>query len=224
MRQIRNDPEPADFTEWKKRTPGVGYAQVSAKIGESIKTVLVAAQRSLCAYTGVRIEVGSSHIEHLFPQEHCTAGEALDFTNMAACVPAPGAGYLPYGAVRKDDWPPEAERHLFVSPRSPGCESRFKFNLRGEIFEATAGDQAAGATIEHLGLDHRALTQRRKAAIDATLANLSLKEMRSRLTKLLAAETDNAKLEQFCFVLKQVLAKQIDKIEAIRRSKASKKP
>lgn len=88
---------------------------------------------------------------------------------MVACLPAPNSPPLPYGALKKGMWPEPAQQYLFVSPLSAGCESRFRFTLRGEMHPAHADDAAASETIRRLALDHRELNELRKAAIDGTL-------------------------------------------------------
>jgi uncharacterized protein (TIGR02646 family) len=201
-----------------------------AEVRQAVKGALVVEQCSLCAYTGIGIDGDRSHIEHLLPQTHCQRGEDVAYVNMVACYPAPDAAYVPYGALRKGDWPSRDSLHLFVSPRSAHCEQRFVFNLRGEISAASGGDSAARETIRRLALDDPGLTARRREAIEATLAmrgkGLALLDLRSakrRLKQIEQAEADASRLEQFCFVLKQALRKHILRLEAIRQSKANKK-
>jgi hypothetical protein len=131
--------------------------------------------------------------------------------------------------VKKGNWPSPAEQHLFVSPRSMGCEARFLFNLRGEIGVLNS-DNAAAETMIRLGLNHKRLEGYRKEAIDATLQRrgkeiplLNLGDARKRLTKLEDAENQRGKLEPFCFVLKQALRKHIRRLEGIIESKKRKK-
>ena len=68
----------------------------------------------------------------------------------------------------KANWPSRAEQHLFVSPRSAGCEARFLFSERGRITVAQ-NDEAARETVKRLGLDHTRLEAMRREAISATL-------------------------------------------------------
>jgi hypothetical protein len=144
---------------------------------------------------------------------------------MVACYPGPDSGHVPFGAHRKKDWPSRAELHLFVSPRSVGCEARFLFNLRGQI-SGKDHDQAAKETIKRLGLDHKGLEERRKEAINATLEwrgrnppLLDLRSARKRLASLEEAESAGGLLEPFCFALKQALQKHIIRLESIQESK-----
>jgi hypothetical protein len=140
-----------------------------------------------------------------------------------AGVPAPNTPRLPYGAHKKDSWPPIPDEYLFVSPLSGGCGARFAFNLKGDVLPARAGDGAASETIDRLGLNDPALVQLRKAAIDATLqirgqgpASIDVGDARRRLRALAQAEDQAGPLEPFSFVLVQALERQIRRIENIR--------
>ncbi len=229
MRHISGGAEPPEFTEWRLGTPGVGYSNMPSQLRDLVKGSLIAEQRHLCSYTGVRIESDSSHIEHHMPQQHCDAAEKLAYSNLLACFPAPGV-HAPFGAVAKGNWPSPAERDLFVSPRSPGCEERFSFSLSGAVAAARDADAAAAETIRRLRLDHVSLASRRKAAIDATLevrgsgpASLGLPAAKRRLRQLEQAEAGRGPLEPFCFVLKQALARHIARLNVVRQSKSRRK-
>lgn len=222
MRSISPRPEPVNYTNWRAASQNdinYGYDLIPGDLKAEIKDALIAEQRGLCAYTGISIDPTRSHIEHLRPQAHCRRGrEDVDYHNMVACFPGSKHGYVPFGAVRKGNWPSPAELYLFVSPRSPGCESRFRFNLRGKI-SAAEDDGAACETIRRLGLDHKQLEDLRREAIDATLDGLDLRSARRRLSSLEQAEQAGGPLEPFCFALKQALHKHIRRLEAIRESK-----
>jgi uncharacterized protein (TIGR02646 family) len=233
MREINAQHEPAALTEWRAASQNdinFGYNLMPGELRTVVKAALVTEQRGLCAYTGIGIDSNNSHIEHLNPQVHCERGEDVTYFNLVACYPAPNAPHVPFGAIRKRNWPTPPERYLFVSPRSKGCEKRFRFNLRGVISAVGENDEAVKMTIRRLGLDELALTAQRKAALDATLeflgngpASLDLKSARKRLLGLEGAEKGTARLEPFCFVLKQALKKHILRLEAIKESKARKK-
>jgi len=229
MRHIRKSNEPQSLTQWRsahQTDPNFGYGMIEANLRGEIRQALVAEQGGLCAYTGRRINKASCHIEHPKPQTHCMNGEDASFANMLACVPAPNAPGLPYGAHKKGSWPDATEEALFVSPLRPRCEERFSFTLNGEIRASSPRDAAATKTIDRLGLNHSLMKQFRKAAIDATLevrgrgrASLDLHRARARLYGLRAAEQNHGPLEPFCFVLKQALQRHITRVEAIRESK-----
>ncbi|MGI0500380.1 hypothetical protein [Arthrospira sp. PCC 8006] len=79
-------------------------------------------------------------------------------------------------------------------------------------------------TIEKLGLNHRELKDKRKAAIQGILGktnNLPLKDARKRLRTLKTQQSQQ--LDEFCFVLVQALEKHISRIEAIAKSKGKNK-
>lgn len=229
MRQIRKNPEPTVLAEWRARYQSdinFGYGLLPDEVRKAVIDSLLSEQGWLCAYTGRRVGKDGCHIEHLKPQTHCERGEDVAFSNLVACHPAPNTGEAPYGAHPKQDWPPPTERWLFVSPLDDNCEGRFEFNLRGEIGAANPNDRAAETTIAKLKLDHSALTQIRKEAIDATLmkfghgpASLPLTNARQRLAGLENVEQPNVRLEAFCFALKQALRKHIARLEAIRKNK-----
>jgi uncharacterized protein (TIGR02646 family) len=136
MRHIQKSNEPQSLTRWRaahQSDPNFGYRLIEANLRGEIRQALVAEQGGLCAYTGRRIDEASCHIEHPKPQVHYMNGEDASFANMLACVPAPNAPGLPYGAHKKGAWPDAVEEALFVSPLRPGCEERFSFTLNGEI-------------------------------------------------------------------------------------------
>jgi uncharacterized protein (TIGR02646 family) len=170
MRAISSRPEPPAFTNWRAASQNdinYGYELMPGELRAAIKDALIAEQRGLCAYTGIGIDASRCHVEHLLPQAHCRRGrEDVEYRNMVACYPAPGHVHVPFGALRKGNWPSPAEQHLFVSPRSAGCEARFLFSIRGKI-SAAQDDEAARETVRRLGLDHPRLEALRKEAIDA---------------------------------------------------------
>ena len=233
MREISPQAEPQAFTEWRAGSQhdiNYGYDLIPSELRSEIKAALLAEQRGLCAYTGIGIDASRSHIEHLLPQAHCRRGqEDVAYGNMVACYPAPGDVYVPFGALWKANWPSVAEQHLFVSPRSIGCEARFVFNLRGQI-ATRENDGAARETVKRLGLDNKRLEGLRKEAISATLKwqgknppLLDLPASRKRLASLEDAENAGGRLEPFCFALKQALRKHILRLESIRESKKKRR-
>lgn len=142
---------------------------------ERVLEALLRDQGYLCAYTLKRIEVESSHIEHLKPQSVCEAEDAqrqakgrgcmhedVDWHNMVACFPPPNAPQPEYGAVVKDQW---WDAVLFVSPLSQSCEQRFRYLRDGGLEAAVEGDMAAGETIRRLKLDSPRLAELRRNAI-----------------------------------------------------------
>ncbi|MGI2909124.1 hypothetical protein [Tolypothrix sp. VBCCA 56010] len=165
------------------------------------------------------------HIDHVKAQDHCTPDETVTYSNMVACYPGPNPEHeTPYGGDKKGNWPDytKGDQTLFVSPLDQSCETRFLFNLKGEI-KYKEGDKAAETTINKLGLDHKELKDFRKAAIQGTLGkqnNLPIQNARNRLKKLKSQH--EGRLEPFCFVLIQALDKHIKRLEYIAKSKALK--
>jgi uncharacterized protein (TIGR02646 family) len=227
MRTISGGIEPNSFTQWKLGTPGLGYSNVTPHLRDVLLSELLHEQRGLCAYTGLRVDSETSHVEHLTPQVYCTNGQDIQYSNMVACWPRPRVG-CKFGARRKDCWPTPVQNHLFVSPRSNNCESRFDFDLHGNISASNPQDQAAAETIIRLALDCSDLIARRKHAIYSTLeirgagpSSLKLRLAKKRLRDLEAAEGGHGQLEPFCFALKQALRKHIQRVEAIRYQRNS---
>ncbi len=219
MRRIEKRTEPRELSEWRARhssDPNFGYSLLSGKAAHEVaKDSLIEEQGWLCAYTGQSIRRETAHIEHLKPQAHCNPAERIDYRNMVACFPGPNAASPGYGAIEKGDWPAPEAAHLFVSPLRPGCEQRFRFDSLGRIRPASNDDAAAAETIRRLGLDHRSLIQNRAADFEF-IDSLGPKQFRSRLAQL---ESEAGHLTQFCFALKQVLAKRIQILAAIRQQK-----
>lgn len=233
MRMISKQQCPTQLTEWRlanQHDVNFGYKLLPSALYALVLESLISEQRGLCAYTGISVTVNSAHVEHIFPQNHCSKDEETRYENLAACVPAPNQkSKLPYGAQFKDSWPSAAEMQDFVSPYSHGCEKRFVFGIRGTM-EAAPNDAAAAKTIEKLGLDHRALRERRLRSINAAIGagrktqlSLDAKAIRNRISKLKADEHGQGRLEEFCFMLVQVLPKRLKQVEAIRNSKRKPK-
>jgi uncharacterized protein (TIGR02646 family) len=229
MRTIDAQPEPVAYTEWRAASQAdinYGYDLIPAELRGQLKAALIANQRGICAYTGIRINTTHSHVEHLIPQAHSVQGEGdVAYNNMVACFPGPEGSYVPFGAVFKANWPPLAEQYLFVSPRTQGCEGRFGFSIRG-VISVDVHDEAAKVTVEKLGLNNPRLEGMRREAINATLQwhgknppLLDLAAARKRLASLEHVEQGAGQLEAFCFALKQGLRKHIARLEYIRESK-----
>jgi len=228
MKWIQKKNEPDELKEWRSRySNDINFSynlmRKSNDVVEVVTRSLLEEQGWLCAYTGLRIDEGKCHIEHLKPQTHCTPSETVLYRNIVACYPEPNTNYkLPYGAHKKDHWPAPAEQHLFVSPLDQSCESRFIFTLRGEI-KSKDGDEAAAMTIKKLDLSHKELEDKRKAAIQGTIgkkSELSLKDAR-RLIKILENQ-QKERLDEFCFVLVQALKQHIKRIQNIKAQNKAK--
>ena len=229
MKWIQKKNEPQRLKEWRScNNTDINYGydllRQDREATEELTSLLVREQGWLCAYTGIGIDVDKCHIEHVKPQTHCTSDEAVSYSNLVACYPPPNQRkYTPYGAVKKDKWPDDSERHLFVSPLEKSCENRFRFKTTGEVEASDKKDVAAKTTIQKLELNHRYLKLERRSRIRGTLGKnntISLKDARRRLKSLDRQNGD--RLDPFWFVLRQVLEKRIQTLEYISKSKASK--
>ncbi len=235
MRTISKRNEPPSYIEWRaprvaaNAAPGMlcNYEELRRhpEVITAVENGLLAEQGCICAYTGCRIAPGTFHVEHLKPQTYCAYGEDADYRNLVACWPGPGHKPEPaYGARKKGHWPSPDEMPLFVSPLSPACEQRFTFDRQGRIAVTNPNDSAANETIKRLGLAHDTLTAFRKEAIRGALAPRSkpirLTEAKKLLHRLDADAEDLDKggavrLDPFCFAIRQVVVKEIKKLEAI---------
>lgn len=244
MRWIQKKNEPRELTEWRIRYAkdnnfGYDLMRQDKSVTKAVTDSLVEEQGWLCAYSGMRIEGYKEienngtkydkcycHIDHVKAQDYCKAEEEVTYTNMVASYPGPNAEHkTPFGGEQKGNWPDhdKGEQPLFVSPLDKSCETRFLFNLRGEI-KHKEGDNSAKTTIDKLGLDHDELKNLRKGAIQGTLGlnnDLPIQDARSRLTKLQSQQT--GRLEPFCFVLIQALEIHIKRLEKIAKYKPKNK-
>ena len=180
-----------------------------------IKACLIE-QQGLCAYTGMTAATGNSHVEHLVPRSSSYPSdlpdgfiprpfETIEWTNLVACIPMNPSGW-PYGAGKKDKWPPDAERHLFISPVHPSCETKFLYGKLGSIRPANEADEAATKTIEHLGLDHDWLNDSRKAVLEVDRRIKDPAKRRRLIAELADRTTPQAR--EYAFQRWQVLKRE----------------
>lgn len=228
MRWIDKLPEPMKLSQWKIRyskDANFGYNLLRKdKAIEDVEKSLLKEQGFICAYTGMRIDKTSFHVEHIKAQTHCNAGEDVDYKNMVACYPGSNTGEAPFGAHQKKNWPDDNERNLFISPLDKNCASKFTFTENGKIRATDKNDIAAVKTIKKLKLDHDILNDYRKASIDGILnkkEKTDIKQVKQALNRLKSQDVCTGKLEPFCFVLIPVLEKFIKKIEYIKSNKRS---
>lgn len=231
MRRIRKTNPPQELLEWiliqQKTNLECNYQVLQGKPAHIVlKAKLLEEQGYLCAYTGIRISVDTSHVEHLKPRKECTEIEEVDYRNVVACFPKDeNDNSCSFGAKLKDDWWNEKE---FVSPCQEDCERRFSFNWKGTVFPTLDNDDPVRITIEKLGLNknhnssHNAQTgeyhvhDRRHNAIKAffgfsknpKIAPLTKREAEILLRTIYTTDV-NGHLKEFCFVLKPLLERYI---------------
>lgn len=210
MKYIQKQQQPAALIAWthakaldaEGRPMDWSYDDVPEELRDAIKEGLIWEQGGLCCYIGRVITTRSSHIEHLKPQELCVNHEDTDYANLLAAYPAPNTPRCAYGAHAKDNW---YDEHLFVHPLRIDCESRFRYNDNGKIKSANDNDRAAIETISHLRLDHKEITEMRKAAIGEALFS-GPQLTKGQVQRLIAAMDErnaNGSFRKFCFVIKQ---------------------
>jgi uncharacterized protein (TIGR02646 family) len=196
-----------------------GYVHMPGDVKQIVKHQLISEQGGLCCYTGIRINNQKSHIEHFMPQSLCQNHEDVAYDNLLAAYPGDNAQRCPYGAHEKANW---YDGDLLVNPLRPDSESRFRFNLDGQIIPAQESDQAATETIKKLCLYHGSLTEMRKQAIEAALfhKNQHLREAQLRRIITNYCQRDSNQLfRPFCFVIMQAAQELLHKVEDKRQDK-----
>lgn len=216
MRKIhKNEPHALGLQQRRQSSQPFGWGEINddTSLKNDIKAALLEEQGGLCAYTGIEVDLASSHIEHMKGRAHKWGYDSdTDDHNMLACYPNHGCDF---GAMRKENWPPPSEWFNFITPVELRCESCFAYGTDGSI-SADGGNVAAQTTIEQLALDHRELEERRRDAIDGVLASLpqdnvrALKAAAEKVVDQLERKMQQQKptrLREFVFVL----------VDAIRR-------
>lgn len=189
------------------------YDALSGAVKDDIKAQCLKEQYFLCPYTGIRIEMESSHLEHMFPRSSCSDAESIDYGNLLACYPI---GHAEFGARKKDSWPTEDKRDKLVRPTETDCESRFAYSLVGGIDARDAADVAAKETIRELKLNHPALVSWRRDAL-AELTMLSdIASLKSRLAQL--EEVPTGKQEEYPVAKRQYLRKKLYRLKMMVKS------
>jgi uncharacterized protein (TIGR02646 family) len=232
MKRIRKTNPPQELLEWiqvqQKDKLECNYQVLQGKPAHiALKEKLLKEQGYLCAYTGIKISVDTSHMEHLKPRKTCTEIEEVDYRNVVACFPKDENDTpCSFGAKPKGDWWNEEE---FVSPCQENCERRFSFSWQGTVSPTLDNDDPVKITIEKLGLNKDPdlseennqtgeyhVHDRRRDAIKAffgfsknpKIASLTKREAEILLRTIYKTDA-NGHLKQFCFVLKHLLERYI---------------
>ena len=222
MRRIVKTHPPTELNTWREENKEHNHRygdMLGTEAHQKLKEKLLKEQGWLCAYTGIKIENETSHVEHLKPQTTCDEWEDVEYRNVVACFPADGGDKTHgYGAPIKGGW---WEEEKFISPLADDCERRFKFSWSGHVSPNPDDHQAAKMTIDVLRLDEDALRLLRKSRIDGFFgfgARTRVKPLSIAEAKVALENIDrfdgNGRLREFCFVLKQLLPKYIAKAGA----------
>lgn len=218
MRRIAKTHSPQKLSAWRNENQEANHAYrdlLGTEAHTALKNKLLQEQGWLCAYTGRTIESHSSHVEHIKPQCVCSEWEDVEYRNVVACFPADGGDRSHgYGAPIKSNWWDEPR---FVSPLSEGCERRFRFVWSGLVHPNPELHEPAKETIKALQLDADSLRDLRKARINGFFGfgartrsrPLSIADARTALANIDRFD-GNGRLQEFCFVLKQLLPKYIE--------------
>ncbi|TLP75170.1 TIGR02646 family protein [Pseudomonas nitroreducens] len=218
MRRITKTHPPKEVREWREANREINHTYrdlLGTAAHGALKAKLLAEQGGLCAYTGRSIDNHSSHIEHIKPQCECAEWEDVEYRNVVACFPGDGGDVSHgYGAPVKASW---WDEQRFVSPLSTDCERLFTFVWSGHVYPNPKSHDAATSTIEALRLDAESLRQLRKARIygffglgpKTRTQPLSIADAKTALANIERRDREG-RLQEFCFVLKQLLPKYIE--------------
>ena len=169
MKHIVKGDEPRELAEWKALESEdwqPTYRDMPGEIKAALKQALMTEQGHICCYCECRLAENDSHIEHFKPQRDPTV-DALDFSNMlCSCQNRLKKKEPKFCGNLKGGW---FDAKLLISPLDPGCEKRFAFTGDGCIHAKDESIQAAGKTIEKLGLNRPKRNAMRAGAIDPFL-------------------------------------------------------
>jgi uncharacterized protein (TIGR02646 family) len=148
---------------WRQSQPPVGNEGSNQPAVRNPRTALVTSllesQGFLCAWTGQRVSLETSHIDHVVPQSVDSARD-LELDNLVAAFPKEGADAV-YGAhVRGDSWQPD-----MVRPNERDCEHRLRYTPTGKVQARDPQDSGAAFTVTEFKLDLAVLNEARAAAI-----------------------------------------------------------
>jgi uncharacterized protein (TIGR02646 family) len=226
MKFVHKQGAPHKYKMWRrrvKRTSQEDYREMPGEMKAAVLAALVMEQGEICAYTMIRVDAETSHIEHIKPESLCRKeekGSDLDFDNMLSCFPRNGMRRAwRYGAQRKGSW---WDSTLFISPLEPLCEKRFRFNLDGEI-SVVGANKAASKTIEVLALDHPTLTEDRRRAIHEFIygkdGDNPLSKVKASQLKMSVCNRSGGQFVEFCVAFRDALEEHITYVKKLARKR-----
>ena len=230
MKHIVKAGPPQEYIKWRADMNGTvneDYRRFQNPEKELLHKKLLDEQGAICAYTMRRIQLVTSHIEHIKPEALCREeekGSDLDYHNLVACYPRSGMkAEVRYGAQLKDDWWDDGGKE-FISPLNNQCELQIFFNLKGEVY-AKKGNSNALKTIDVLKLDHLSLTEDRKKAVEAFIFGpsgnepLSLKKTERAIADI-CNRNSHGLIPEFCTAIRYAL---IDYLGVLNKNSQKKK-
>ena len=226
MKYIDKGAPPGELREWFDGQPvedgrriNRGYDDMPTNVKDAVRERLLHEQGGLCCYTGIRVNLQNSHIEHFKPQKLCTDHEDVAYTNLLAAYPGSSAKRCPFGAHAKDDW---YDEQLLVSPFHQRCESQFLFKPSGAVDSSDKRDAAALKTIQRLRLNHPSLKEIRQHAIDEALSPGNRRLSKAQLQRLiegLYSRNTNGQFPALCFAIKGAAQDLLRKAEREQKRK-----
>lgn len=236
MKRIKKKRAPTSLTQWIQNQNGVNctFDNWETALKNEVKESLLDEQGYLCCYTGKRIDMDSSHIEHLKPQslseqnrqQGIADEDDIDYRNLLAAYPKKLVERNKITGEKREikcQFGAQARNNdeLPITPLQENCERRFLFDEFGNIDPANNNDIDAETTITLLNLRHKDLIDGRKAVFDGILWNDDLTEAKVRETAENAMDEDGEnRYKQYCFVLKkacELRLKILDKERKIRK-------
>lgn len=233
---IKHEPPPS-LIKWYGNEKGLNRSykkgSLDAEVLKDLRDGLLDEQGYICCYTGKRIDINSSHIEHIKPQTVSRSNrrkgiedyDDVKYQNMLAAYPLKlfetdaKTGKTKrikceFGAEARDD------KELPITPLQKNCEERFAFDAFGDISPANDADTAAEETIKLLNLRHKDLIRERQAVIKAVLSQTNLTEVQARRAVENALERDGEnRFKPFCLVLRFACELRLRKIERNQKAK-----
>ncbi|WP_130472620.1 retron system putative HNH endonuclease [Candidatus Magnetaquicoccus inordinatus] len=160
MRWIRKGDPPPELAHWHRHhSSGTVYddlehSEEGKEVRLAIRQAALGEQRCLCAYCSERIDVETSHNEHVIPQA-TAPNRTLDFANIVASCNRRGQCGGSHGSQR-----------LPLTPLDPACEHELMYLLSGRVTGTTDNAQES---IRILNLDGRSQRNRRKQMVETLI-------------------------------------------------------
>ncbi|MCK4486239.1 MAG: TIGR02646 family protein [Desulfobacterales bacterium] len=206
MKRIVKNPEPNEFTEWKKvprRKKNPLWSKLYGELKDMVHKALIEEQGHICCYCMNRL-TEDNHIEHIRPKS-TFPDKMFCYNNLlVSCQRDPEALEPRHCGTLKGNW---YDENLMISPLDADCESHFRFTVDGTIRGADGNNQAAMVTIEKLGLDIDKLRRHRRDAIDGLLNGIGEPswDEKQKLIQAYKEKDEEGRFIPFCAAIVYVL-------------------